>query len=702
MSTTRALPQLRAVTIVLVLIAGIGMSTIGARADDQPTAGTTTVYTANQADDAVYGVDAATGAVAKKIPIGYANGIGPGLSELTAAPGGHVLYALSSGYGHLQYKGSLVAVNATDLRITGFALLPDGATSFVLSPNGATAYVVAGTEIEVVDLSTMKVTASIPAVAAGPSSVTPSEAISPDGSKLYVTDVDGSDLTEIGTATDAVTATVPAQAYESDVTLSPDGATAYVLGTNTATNPATQVVTAIATATGTVTATIPVSSGVLRLAASPNGREVYAWGPGAPIDVISTKSDTVTAIVALSETISWLTISSDSSKALATFDSGATSAEVVNLNTNAITSSLSLPGYRAQEALFSPGGGHDYVLAQGVVYLVDPTSGALEGSVVEGLGPQQSAEIGQPMLAIANQGKDVYAGNLGDTVSAVDVASKTLAGTARSAMHTPSAIAITADGQHAYVAGFDGSDVRLFDLATGTGVGAPIAVGAFPDAIALTPDGTRALVSNSMSSTVSVIDTATRAVTATIPVGEDPQQIVADGAGTAYVVTGAGLQELDLANDTAAGTVNTAGVVGGGLAISPDGSTIYVPVLKGVDIVNTATNTLTSTIKTPGDQNYGVAVSPDGSRLYITGGPLNIGVVYVIDLSTAAVVAHAPARGLAQALAVSPDGSQVYLASKFYPDLSVLGTSTDTITSTYKIGTGHARTMLGGIAVGEG
>jgi hypothetical protein len=44
----------------------------------------------------------------------------------------------------------------------------------------------------------------------------------------------------------------------------------------------------------------------------------------------------------------------------------------------------------------------------------------------------------------------------------------------------------------------------------------------------------------------------------------------------------------------------------------------------------------------------------------------------------------------------------VYLASLLAPDVSVLSTSTDTITGTYKVGTGNARTPLGGIAVGGG
>lgn len=701
MSKTRVSHRLRAASMAVALLASCtgALGSTAAHADVPPSS--TIVYTASQADDAVYGVDAATGAVTQKIPVGYADGIGAGLDEITPAPGGRVLYALSSGYGYVRYTGSLVSINAADLQITGHATLPDGATSFVLSPNGATAYVVVGTRIEVVDLSTMTVTASISGGAAGPESLLPTEAISPDGSTLYVSDFDGSDLTVIDTATNAVTATVPAQPDEADVALSPDGSTAYVLGQNTTVSPATPVVTAIATATDTVTATIPVNNNVLRLTVSPKGNAVYTWGPGATIGVISTKSDTLTESIALPGTISWLALSPDGSKAVATIDEGEISADVIDLATHQITKSISLPSYRAQQAVFSPDGARVYVLSEGIVYIVAPATGAVDGTTTEGTGPTQDVEPGQQMLAVGNQGKDIYVGNLGDTVSAIDVASKTLAGEARSAMHTPSAIAISADGQHAYVAGLDGSDVRLFDLATGKPVGTPITVGAEPDGIALTPDGTRALVSNSMSNTISVIDTATGAVTATIPVNADPQQIVMDGPDTAYVTCGGSTEELNLTNDSVAATVATY-YAGGGLALSPDGSTLYVPVLKRVDVINTATNTLTSTISLPGNQNYGAAISPDGTRLYVTGGPINIGVLYVVDLASDKVVAHAPARSLAEAIAISPDGSQVYLASLLAPRLSVLSTSTNAITGTYKVGTGNARTPLSGIAVGEG
>ena len=97
MSTTRVSYRLRAASVAVALLASCtGLGSTAAHADVPPS---TIVYTANPADDAGYGVNAATCAVTRKIPVGHADGIGAGRDEITPAPGGRVLYALSSGYG---------------------------------------------------------------------------------------------------------------------------------------------------------------------------------------------------------------------------------------------------------------------------------------------------------------------------------------------------------------------------------------------------------------------------------------------------------------------------------------------------------------------------------------------------------------------------------------------------------------------------
>jgi YVTN family beta-propeller protein len=85
----------------------------------------------------------------------------------------------------------------------------------------------------------------------------------------------------------------------------------------------------------------------------------------------------------------------------------------------------------------------------------------------------------------------------------------------------------------------------VIDTATNTvltGPGFPIPVGSGPDAVAVTPDGQHAYVANFFSDTVSVIDTATDTVMATVtfPVGNNPQAIAITPDGKhAYVANNA-------------------------------------------------------------------------------------------------------------------------------------------------------------------
>jgi YVTN family beta-propeller protein len=94
---------------------------------------------------------------------------------------------------------------------------------------------------------------------------------------------------------------------------------------------------------------------------------------------------------------------------------------------------------------------------------------------------------------------------------------------------SPTAVAITPDGTHAYVTNLTDGTVSVID--TASNMVATIPVGAGPIGVAITPDGTHpsehddrhhqplAYVTNLRDSTVSVIDTASNNVVATIPVG---------------------------------------------------------------------------------------------------------------------------------------------------------------------------------------
>jgi YVTN family beta-propeller protein len=125
----------------------------------------------------------------------------------------------------------------------------------------------------------------------------------------------------------------------------------------------------------------------------------------------------------------------------------------------------------------------------------------------------------------------------------------------------PVGVAITPNGQFAYVTNNSSNSVSMINTATNTVVGSPIAVGTMPEGVAITPNGQFAYVANTGSvppgepgDTVSVINTATNLVISTITVGNHPF----------------------------------------GIAITPDGKLAYVAndASNNVSVINTATNQL--------------------------------------------------------------------------------------------------------------
>ena len=145
----------------------------------------------------------------------------------------------------------------------------------------------------------------------------------------------------------------------------------------------------------------------------------------------------------------------------------------------------------------------------------------------------------------------------------------------------PRGIAISPDGQEAYVANADDNTVSVIDTATKTVV-ATIAVGDEPQGVAFAPDGATAYVTNIKDNTVSVIDTATRTQTTTIAVGRSPQSIA--------------------------------------VAVTPNGPRAYVPNFKDdtVTVINLTTHTPLPDPLGVGEGPLGVAATADGRRVYVT------------------------------------------------------------------------------------
>jgi YVTN family beta-propeller protein len=196
------------------------------------------------------------------------------------------------------------------------------------------------------------------------------------------------------------------------------------------------------------------------------------------------------------------------------------------------------------------------------------------------------------------------------------------------AVGPPMAIAITPNGptgKTAYVVnsapgGKKVGSVTPIELATNT-AGPEIMVGKEPQDIAITPNGQTAYVANEASASVTPIEVATNKAGAEIKVGSNPRGIaIAPNGQTAYV-TNAGsnsVTPIELATNKA-GTEIKVGTAPEGIAITPNGQTAYVanPGSKSVTPIELAANKAGTEIPLTREPRK-VAITPNGQTAYVS------------------------------------------------------------------------------------
>ena len=330
------------------------------------------------------------------------------------------------------------------------------------------------------------VVSTIP-VASTTASATPTVVVSPDGSRLYVSDTNTGTVSVVDTATLTVLGTIPV-AGPIGLAISPDGSRLYVVSTNPA-----NVLVVVDTATRAAVASVPVGSSPAGIAISPDGSRVY----------VSNSSGT-----------------------------GSTAVSVVDTATNTlVTSIVDAPGPRSM--IVSPDGSRLYVShtapSSHDISIVSTATNAVTGTVA--IGAFADAATG---FAISPDGSTLYAAsaNVG-LVRVIDTAT----GTVTAAIPAgPGAydVALTPDGTRLYVTDSTANAVSVIDTATNAVV-STIAVGVTPRSFTISPDGAFAYVANTTSDTVSVIgiDTFPAITTTTIPGGT-----IGSSYSTAIATTG--------------------------------------------------------------------------------------------------------------------------------------------------------------------
>jgi YVTN family beta-propeller protein len=170
--------------------------------------------------------------------------------------------------------------------------------------------------------------------------------------------------------------------------------------------------------------------------------------------------------------------------------------------------------------------------------------------------------------------------HLVDSISTIDVKTRTKHPTDLTVGSAPVGVAVTPDGRTAFVTHAAGT-VSTIDVKTRTKHPTDITVGSLPFQVAVTPDGKTAFVTNNGSGTVSTIDVKTRSKHPTdIPVGTNPKGVaVTSDSKTAFVTnsnfgneqvpTGDSVSTIDVKTRTKHPTDITVGLQPLRVAITP-------------------------------------------------------------------------------------------------------------------------------------
>jgi YVTN family beta-propeller protein len=197
-------------------------------------------------------------------------------------------------------------------------------------------------------------------------------------------------------------------------------------------------------------------------------------------------------------------------------------------------------------------------------------------------------------------------------------------------------------------------------------VGEASLVGPGANGIAITPDGQFAYVTSGEHDTVTPVNLATGVPEPAIPVGGSPNAIaMAPDGETAYVAEyGQGtVVPINLATDTAGSPIQL-GAEPFGIAITPNGETAYVTNRDAGDVtpINLATDRLGLPIVIGGADVTGIVITPDGKTAYVSSCGTNA--VVPINLAHDSAGRPIPVSGCPGAIAIAPNGKTAYVATK--------------------------------------
>jgi YVTN family beta-propeller protein len=211
-------------------------------------------------------------------------------------------------------------------------------------------------------------------------------AITPDGTRAYVTNAGSNKVSVINTKAHAVTGTVSVGRNPLDVALTPDGTKAYVA------NAGSNSVSVINTGTNALVATVAVGAHPLKIAITPNGANTYVADAGAnSVTVIKTATNTVVNNLRVGANPVDVSISPNGTRAYVT-NAGSKSVSVIDTAAKTVVATVGV-GFIPVHVSVSPDGAHAYVTNAGSnsVSVIDTSTNGVIAVVPVGLHPVNAA-----------------------------------------------------------------------------------------------------------------------------------------------------------------------------------------------------------------------------------------------------------------------------------------------------------------------
>ncbi|MEW6735516.1 MAG: YncE family protein [Acidobacteriota bacterium] len=304
---------------------------------------------------------------------------------------------------------------------------------------------------------------------------------------------------------DTVVTTIPVGSIPVEVAVSPNGTRAYVSNTGSST------VSVINTSSNTVIANISVAGGGLQgIAVSPDNSRVYVVSSNSnSVAVINTTSLTVVGTITVGPSPIGVTFNASGTLAYVTNFSGP-SVSVINVSSSSVIATITVTeGPRGVLAIDTLIGPRVYVANAGSfnseITVIDPVTNTVLTTIATTGGPF--------FLAATPDRSSIYATiPFSNQVVAINTSTNAILAYIGTAGGSPYGVAVSATptGWRVFTADFNGNgfgyDVSRIDVASNTLIG-QLFVKRRPRGVAANSAGTRVYVTNTGNNSVSVIDT---------------------------------------------------------------------------------------------------------------------------------------------------------------------------------------------------